>query len=234
MAFIDGTKTWLLESISAKAVMFLRTFVCLLDSSLATTISDRFFLCEVLTANFVLELKEAGQICNLWQYKIIWLDLGCVCRQGWPTVDTCPPCGLTCRLWSTTTSSLQTDPARRPEASAKRCGASTRKTARCVEHRRSNPPRATSDTPAAEVVTDPLKGHGCVVLCKSCLQSCFIKWEKLSDTTCVTALLYKSTAGPVMALIVRGDMFVLCYWPSVIDALFLLVVANWYERADSL
>lgn len=56
-------------------------------------------------------------------------------HQGWPTVDTCPPCGLTCQLWSTTTSSLQTDPARRPEASAKRCGASTRKTARWVQSR---------------------------------------------------------------------------------------------------
>lgn len=76
---------------------------------------------------------------------MIWLDLMdawaqlCVSvrvspvRQGWPTVDTCPLCGLTCQLWSTTTLSLQTDPARRPEASVKMCGASTRKTARWVQ-----------------------------------------------------------------------------------------------------
>lgn len=54
-------------------------------------------------------------------------------HQGWPTVDTCPLCGLTCQLWSTTTSSPRTDPARRPEASAERFGASTRKTARWVQ-----------------------------------------------------------------------------------------------------
>lgn len=66
--------------------------------------------------------------------RLILTLLLCTCAlQGWHTVDTCPQCGLTCQLWSTTTSSPQTDPARHPGASAKRCGASTRKTARWVQ-----------------------------------------------------------------------------------------------------
>lgn len=66
--------------------------------------------------------------------SLILTLLLCTCAlQGWHTVDTCPQCGLTCQLWSTTTSSPQTGPARHPGASAKRCGASTRKTARWVQ-----------------------------------------------------------------------------------------------------
>lgn len=60
----------------------------------------------------------------------IFTDLSFI--QGWPTVDTCPRCGLTSRLWSTTTSSPQTDHVKHQGDSAKRCGASTRKTARWV------------------------------------------------------------------------------------------------------
>lgn len=69
---------------------------------------------------------------DAWSQLCVSVRVPPVC-QGWPTVYTCPLCGLTCQLWSTTISSLQTDPARRPEASAKRCGASTRKTARWVQ-----------------------------------------------------------------------------------------------------
>lgn len=89
-------------------------------------------------SHFHLQLKVCI-LSMILDFFCLVISSGCICacvsfvHQGLHTVDTCPLCGPTCQLWSTTTLYPLTDHVRHLEDSAKRCGASTRKTARWVQ-----------------------------------------------------------------------------------------------------